>query len=343
VLACAPAVAQAAGGNPTAATGQDTVNTSTSPSVISFDAKKYTSLAAAVAAACNGLTPGELKLPPGTYSVSSPIVMPSNCMISGPRTAIVAARLNFGTFKNSNPIKNVTFDGFTLTTSGLYFPQGGEHITIRNMKFSATASTAAAIGSPASNILISGNECENPASYFCFSIGGTSAPVSGDHDWIISNNQMVNCGGNCILVSGGVGISIQGNTISGCGDTCIEAGKGTSLVVVAGNTVDMSSSSLDLTLVGISTRSSQYTLVTGNKVVGNASNRRGEACYLAWHGSAAGETQLEQYVAYVGNEGADCPLGLKVFQTDHFTIGANQFQNNATATMIDKKPGGARD
>jgi parallel beta-helix repeat protein len=311
--------------------------------VIVVDGQKYSSLATAVTAACNGSKPGTLRLPPGTYPLASPVAIPSNCAIGGPRSAIVAPQLNFGAFKNVNPVSNVTFEGFTLTTSGISLPHGGDHITIRNMKFTATASTAVNIVDPASNILIEGNVCENPATYFCFAIGSSSGPDPGDHDWNISNNHMAHCAGNCILVQGGSGITIQGNTISGCGDTCIEVGMGTSLASVTGNSVDLSDSSLDLTLVGISTRSSRYAVVSGNKVVGNSSNRKGELCYLGWHGSAPGETQLNEYVTYVGNECADCPKGLKFFQTNHVITGANHLENNATPVTMDRARGGASD
>lgn len=285
---------------------------------------------------------GTVELSPGTYPVSTRISLKSNVAIRGPHTAILAPTGNVSAFGNTGSISNVEFDGFTLRTSGIAL-HNADHIVVKNVRFENTGSTAVSIGDTASNIQIINNVCENPATYFCFSVGGnTNAPIAGNHDVTISGNTMVNCASDCILVTSTSRVVISNNIVNLCGDTCIESGTGVQNVSITGNVVDISASTSD-NIVGISTRSNQYAVVSGNSVIGNPASSGRQSCFAAWHGSYPGETLLEQYVTYVGNQSSGCAIGLKTFQANHFTIAGNDFQNNAVPVSVDTSAGGANE
>lgn len=289
-----------------------------------------------IQAAIDGLpaSGGIVQLSPGTYNFSSPISIRSNLTIEGPRTAILAPTANFGAFVNSGRISNVVFRGFTLNTSGIALANV-DHITVQNVDFLNTGSTAISFSDPINHIQILDNNCENPATYFCFALGSSASPTPQDHDWIVRGNTMTNCASNCILVISGTRIVIADNVINGCGDTCIEVGTGTSLATVTGNVVDTSTSDTAAPLVGISTRSSKYSVVSGNSVRGNLADKGG-ACYLAWHGGYAGEIQKEENDIYVGNISVNCPVGFKAANASRFLIGAFDFDANYRSIDVDK-------
>jgi hypothetical protein len=311
------------------------------------DGVTNTSIASAVAAACNGTTPGVVVISPGTWSFSSSITVPSHCTISGPRAAIVAPTSNFGAFMSSATLTDVVFDGFTLQTSGMAFSGNSDHVTIRNMKFLNTGSTAVSfngtVGNPGTthhDIKITNNECESPATFFCFAVGQDVQPNAGSFNVDVSLNKMKNCAGDCVITQGITGVTYTGNQVNLCGDTCLEVGVGDQVVTVSGNVVDISAS-VSGSIVGISSRSAQHVTVSGNTVRGNAGSSGTQNCLLAWHNG--GDAQAEQYFSYTGNTTTGCAIGLKIFQSDHFTIGGNEHQNDATPVSIDTTAGGATD
>lgn len=267
-------------------TGNSTLPTITSGNVggvIVVDGVKYPTIAAALAAV--PAAGGDVYIPAGTYTVSSTLLIPSNCTVRGAgtqRTIInTSGATGFDVFKNSNfaagTNTNITIRDLyvnctsinTGTSRTVYF-KNVTGFKLQNVEFFNSETFAVFVDDGCSKGWIQDNSFDTVQVGTCVLVG--NGPLNATvTDITISNNYCANTvaangifviGSKVAATPGSARITITGNRLFHCADTGIEVGDSCTDVAVTGNVVQTSASGE----TGILVRSCQNVTIAGNVV-----------------------------------------------------------------------------
>lgn len=298
-----------------------TVNTETVSSlntIVYLDGVTYPQTIAgfnsAIAAACNGTTPGTLVVPPGlTITGPPPNAIPSNCYVVGYGSTLkeqsgtnASSFLFTGTGATNITIEGLTIDGNSSNNTG-----AGQNIGF--IHFDA-----------ATNVKLDKVKVQN----FYGNTGGTAPCVffgGAGSNISVTNSTISNCGASGHAADGiyasGTTIRIQNNTVSSASDTAVVCEAFTDCVVT-GNLITSSGNGVGISGLITSTPSSGA-VVTGNDISGGSSTTGGEIVVANAVPGTMKQVTISGNTIHDSTSGA----GIYVYKTTGITIGNNTIYN----------------
>jgi len=286
------------------------------------DGVANTTIAAAITAAT--ATGGEVYIPPGNYTISASISIPSNITLRGAGrgiTTLTTTGTNFDVFKNAGAtnssiiIRDLTVNAASIV-SGVgrtaYF-KGVTKFEISGCEFLNSYDHGVWCDDGCAKGRIHGNIIDTIAIGSCILLG--NGPLNAlVNDIEVTDNYCANslladgifCIGSKVGAAYGTArLTIKGNIIVGCHDTSIECSTSCQDVSIVNNTVLMPAVN---GTTGISNRSGFGINISGNVVFGT--NNATQICYLIWN--QAGDNTINQNSSVTGNIAYNAPTGYKV-------------------------------